>query len=317
MIRVLELFAGIGTQSMALKNIGIEHTSIISEIDKFAIKSYNAIHGDTENLGDICLIETLPQVDLLTYSFPCQDISLAGKAKGFSRDANTRSGLLWEVERLLLCSDKPKYLLMENVKAIVNKKNKPHFDEWCQSLEDMGYTNYWQVLNAKDYGVPQNRERVFVVSILGDHTPYVFPEKQELTLRLKDVLEAFVDDKYYCDGASRWIQSTASQYAKDHGYVSIDGDVSSCITARGIVSYNCQYVTDKIIVETTAFMPSIETDYRIRKLTPKECWRLMGISDSDFEKAQVVNSNSQLTKQAGNAIVVDVLEAIFTKLFKG
>lgn len=199
MLRVFEAFAGIGTQRMALRNLGISHEVVaIAEIDKFAIKSYEAIHGTVNNLGDISKInpDTIPDHDLFTYSFPCQDISVAGKQAGLDIDSGTRSGLLWECQRVI-ATKKPKYLLMENVKNLVGKKHKPNFDKWLDWLESQGYTNYWQVLNAKDYGVPQNRERVFCVSILGDHEPYIFPEKQELTIRLKDVLEEDVDEKYY------------------------------------------------------------------------------------------------------------------------
>ena len=199
MIKVFEAFSGIGTQRMALRNLGIEHEVVaISEIDKYALKSYKAIHGDCLNFGDISEINPseIPDHDLFTYSFPCQDISVAGKQKGLDMDSGTRSGLLWECQKVI-AAKKPKYLLMENVKNLVGKKHKPNFDKWLEWLEGQGYTNYWQVLNAKDYGVPQNRERVFCVSILGQHNPYIFPEKQDLTIRLKDVLEEEVDEKYY------------------------------------------------------------------------------------------------------------------------
>ena len=198
-IKVFEAFSGIGTQRMALRNLGIEHEVVaIAEIDKYALKSYEAIHGDCPNLGDISKIDpnTIPDHDLFTYSFPCQDISAAGKGKGFEKGSGTRSGLLWECEKVIRAK-KPKYLLMENVKNLVSKKFKPGFEEWLKALEEIGYTNYYSVLNAKDFGVPQNRERVFCVSILGDHEPYIFPEKQELAIRLKDVLEDEVDEKYY------------------------------------------------------------------------------------------------------------------------
>lgn len=199
MLKVFEAFAGIGTQRMALRNLGIPHEVVaISEIDKFAIKSYEAIHGPVNNLGDISKInpDDVPDHDLFTYSFPCQDISVAGKQAGLCINSGTRSSLLWECQKVIHAK-KPKYLLMENVKALVNKKHKLNFDKFLEWLEQEGYTNYWQVLNAKDYGVPQNRERVFCVSILGEHKPYIFPEKQELTIRLKDVLEDDVDEKYY------------------------------------------------------------------------------------------------------------------------
>ena len=199
-LRLIELFAGIGSQTQALTNIGVPHKVVaISEIDKYAIQSYEAIHGKVNNLGDIRAIEALPDADFWTYSFPCQDISVAGKGAGIKE--GTRSGLLFEVERLLIRAAEdgtlPKYLLLENVKNLVSKKFKADFDRWLSFLSSLGYTNYWQILNAKDYGIPQNRERVFCVSIRGDHTPFVFPEKQELKLRLRDMIDEVVDEKYY------------------------------------------------------------------------------------------------------------------------
>ena len=198
-MEILELFAGYGSQSLALKYLGIEHTSDISEIDQYAIKAYNQIHGNTHNWGDITKIDEtkLPYYDLITYSSPCQDFSVAGLGKGGDKDSGTRSSLLWECERIIRAV-KPKYLLMENVKNLVGEKHKHNFIKWLRVLESLGYQNYWQVLNAKDYGIPQNRERVFVVSIRKDlKQGYIFPEKQELTKRLKDVLESNVDEKYY------------------------------------------------------------------------------------------------------------------------
>lgn len=199
-LRLIELFAGIGSQTQALTNIGIAHKVVaISEIDKYAIQSYEAMHGKANNLGDIRKIEELPDADLWTYSFPCQDISVAGKGAGIKE--GTRSGLLFEVERLLrVASEKgtlPKYLLLENVKNLVSKKFKADFDKWLDFLAELGYTNYWKVLNAKDYGIPQNRERVFCVSIRGKHAPFVFPKPKELTIRLRDMIDETVDERFY------------------------------------------------------------------------------------------------------------------------
>lgn len=199
-LRLIELFAGIGSQTQALTNIGIAHKVVaISEIDKYAIQSYEAMHGKANNLGDIRKIEELPDADLWTYSFPCQDISVAGKGAGIKE--GTRSGLLFEVERLLrFASEKgtlPKYLLLENVKNLVSKKFKADFDKWLDFLAELGYTNYWKVLNAKDYGIPQNRERVFCVSIRGEHKPFVFPKPKELTIRLRDMIDEMVEEKFY------------------------------------------------------------------------------------------------------------------------
>ena len=199
-LRLIELFAGIGSQTQALTNIGIAHKVVaISEIDKYAIQSYEAMHGTANNLGDIRKIEELPDADLWTYSFPCQDISVAGKGAGIKE--GTRSGLLFEVERLLrVASEKgtlPKYLLLENVKNLVSKKFKADFDKWLDFLAELGYTNYWRVLNAKDYGIPQNRERVFCVSIRGEHKPFVFPKPKELSIRLRDMIDETVDERFY------------------------------------------------------------------------------------------------------------------------
>lgn len=197
MIRVLELFGGYGSQALALENLGIEFKSDLCEIDKYAIQAYNQIHGETFNYGDICSIDEtkLPYYDLITYSSPCQDFSIAGKQAGGEKGSGTRSSLLWECERIIRAV-KPKYLLMENVKALTSKKFMPLFAKWLNTLEELGYKNWWKVLNAKDYGVPQNRERVFVVSILGGGK-YQFPNTIPLTKRLKDVLELNVDEKFY------------------------------------------------------------------------------------------------------------------------
>ena len=200
MLKIIELFAGIGSQTQALKNIGVEHEVVaISGIDKYCIRSYEAMHGKANNLGDICKIDKLPQADLWTYSFPCQDLSVAGKLAGIKE--GTRSGLLYEVERLLGVAKErnelPRYLLLENVKNLVSKRFIGDFNRWLEYLESLGYKNYWQVLNAKNYGIPQNRERVFCVSILGDHKAFNFPEKQELKLKLKDLLEEEVEERYY------------------------------------------------------------------------------------------------------------------------
>ena len=223
-MRVLELFAGYGSQALALENLGIDFTSDISEIDKYAIDAYNQLHGDTHNWGDITKIneKELPYYDLITYSFPCQDISLAGLQKGLNKDSETRSSLLWECERIIRAV-KPKYLLMENVKNLVGEKHKPNFIRWLRVLEMMGYQNYWQVLNAKDYGVPQNRERVFVVSILG-FEQYLFPNPIKLEKRLKDVLEQNVDEKYYLsDNMLKYIQNKAD---KPHNFRVETSDIS-------------------------------------------------------------------------------------------
>lgn len=197
-IRVFEAFAGYGSQSMALRRLGIDFEVVgISEIDKYAIQAYMAVHGDTPNYGDISNIEweSVPDFDFLTYSFPCTDISTAGQQKGLAEGSGTRSSLLWECRKAIEAK-RPKYLLMENVKNLVSKKFTPYMKEWLRFLEGQGYSNYTKVLNAKDFGVPQNRERVFMVSILGE-VSFHFPKPFTLEKRLKDVLEKDVDESFY------------------------------------------------------------------------------------------------------------------------
>lgn len=200
-IRVVELFAGIGAQHQALKQAQIPHEVVaISEIDQGAVRAYEAIHGPTNNLGDITKVEHLPDCDLLTYSFPCQDLSVAGKRKGMSKGSGTRSGLLWEVERLLADMREreslPNALLMENVDAILFEANIRDFKKWIARLSEFGYTSSYKVLDAADYGVPQRRKRCFMVSLL-DGRFFTFPKGIPLDKRLKDVLEDDVDESYY------------------------------------------------------------------------------------------------------------------------
>lgn len=200
MLRVVELFSGIGAQASALERLGIPFQSTVSEIEPHAFRVYCAIHGDTPNLGDISKIEHLPECDLLTYSPPCQDISIAGMQKGLVEGSGTRSSLFWEVIRLLKDSKErgclPKTLVMENVDAILNKQNKPHLDRFIISLNELGYDSSWGLLNAKDFGVPQNRNRFFMVSSL-DKGCFVFPKGQPLEKTFKDVLENDVDESFY------------------------------------------------------------------------------------------------------------------------
>ena len=353
-IKVITLFSGIGSQEMALRNIGLDYEIVgISEIDKFAIKSYEAIHGKVHNFGDISKIEELPYCDLLTYSFPCTDLSVAGQQKGISKD--TRSGLLLEVERLLLKAKEngtlPKYLLLENVKNLVGKKFIKDFERWLSFLNSLGYYSNWEVLNAKDYGIPQNRERVFVVSSL-ENIHYVFPKKQELKIKMKDLLEEHVPEKYYL--SEKYLKSFLDMTNRN-GFIRGEKfnprKPEDCNTAFAITTKSGERPTDNFIIQlgnlknTESFggnphtgrvyspdgiSPCLNTmqggglepkilqneDYRIRKLTPLECWRLMGFSDNDYYAAKLAGmSNAQLYKQAGNSIVVTVLESIFRQLF--
>lgn len=424
----------------------------------------------SKNLGDISKLEHLDYADFWTYSFPCTDISVAGKQEGI-KQGQTRSGLLYEVQRLLERANKmlalPKYLMLENVKNLVGKKFKSQFDEWVAWLDELGYNTYWKVLNAKDYGVPQNRERVFAISIRKDidDGKFEFPQPFDNGVRLKDVLEDNVDEKYYLtDTMIRgFIKHNESHTAKGTGFIwkprDVNGTASTlransalaptdntiletnrCIqvgnlnyynydkmnrvyskggcspaleimqggnrqpkiaepiayvkeatkkgyaeiyegdsvnleqpnskTRRGRVGKGCaqtlttscnqavvepnelshsewkQQMYKRFIEDSNSEVSGVLTNqsqsfgyrppmkgysktlkanandagvvesFRVRKLTPRECYRLMGFTDEQFDKSQAFSSDSQLYKQAGNSIVVDVLYYIFGKLFE-
>lgn len=366
-IRLIECFAGIGAQVKALKrlqqkyNFKLENYKVV-EFDKYAIASYNAINKTNFKTLDITKItatdlaikDTDKYEYILTYSFPCQDLSLAGKQRGMQKNSGTRSGLLWEIERILNdCDELPQLMLMENVPEVVGRKNIIDFQKWELKLEKLGYSNYIKILNAKDYGIPQNRRRCFMISILGNYN-YNFPRHIRLKLKLKDLLEDEVDEKYFLSNKlikcftnyktekfdrskqfkpfkntnqiARTITTRAGYRASDNyiyvpkktkkGYsIAKIGDgvyINRPHQKRGVVQHEK--------MPTLKCNPSdvgvVANDLRIRRLTPLECWRLMGFDDEDFYKAEKVNSNVQLYKQAGNSIVVNVLEYIFEEFFK-
>lgn len=199
-LKVFTVFSGYDSQCMALDRMKINYELVgWSEIDKYAIMAHNAIYPQYKdrNFGDISKIdwENVPDFDLFTYSFPCTDISSAGQQKGLEEGSGTRSGLLWECKKAIELK-RPKYLLMENVKALTQKKFLPYLHKWHSFLTEMGYTNFTQILNSKNFGVPQNRERVFMVSILGDAW-FDFPKPFQSDKKLKYLLDENVDDRYY------------------------------------------------------------------------------------------------------------------------
>ena len=205
-IRVFTAFSGYDSQCMALDRLHQHNPDFTyelvgwAEIDKYAIQAHNAVYPQwaERNYGDISKIDwaQVPDFDLFTYSSPCQDFSQAGKQAGGTEGSGTRSSLLWECRRAILAK-RPKYLLMENVAALVSQKFIRLFNAWQLELESYGYRNFAKVLNAKDYGVPQNRERIFMVSVLDETARYEFPDPMPLTIRLKDVLEKEVEERYY------------------------------------------------------------------------------------------------------------------------
>lgn len=229
-LRVTTLFSGYDSQALALERLkdripNFDYELVNwCEIDPFAIQVHNALFPQWEdrNLGDISKVdwETAEKCDLLTFSSPCQDFSNAGLQKGGEEGSGTRSSLLWECKKAIETL-KPKYLLMENVKALVSKKFAPTFLKWINTLEELGYTSYYKVLNSKDYGIPQNRERIFVVSILNEHDIYHFPNPIPLEKRLKDVLEDDVDRKYFLSDKAivGFLKHNENHEAKGTGFI--------------------------------------------------------------------------------------------------
>ena len=324
-IKVIELFAGIGSQTKALKRLGIEHNVVaICEWDKYANKSYESTHGKVHNYGDITKVKKLPYCDLLTYSFPCQDISVAGDMKGFKKGSGTRSGLLWEVERLLSnMSEKPKYLLLENVKNLVGEQNKQDFDEWLMQLDRLGYVSYWDILNAKDYGVPQNRERVFAISIrkdinqkrkpfaIGfyDNNTYVFPKKIPLKFTIKDIAD------FETEVPRKIVKSMYEKTGAFGERFKTQSTISPCVIAKSAYAAitNNYYTRD---FKEYTINEIYENDIPLYANSTRMALLLMGFDEDDCKKIELVNSKAQIYKQAGNSIVVDVLVAIFRELFK-
>ena len=314
-LKVFEAFAGIGTQRMALRNLKIPHEVVaISEIDAHADKSYQAIHGPTLNLGDISQIgiEDIPEHDLFTYSFPCTSISQIGKKDSFKKGSGTESSLLWECERVIK-KVRPKYLLMENVKAIQNKTNLRYLKEWIHLLERYGYKSQGMVLNAVDFGIPQNRERYFLVSILGEQ-----PQIELSKGHTAQALHTIIEGKYRTDleinprikerwlANDKFISGLQSMDTQDIG--------TFYYTESNRFFTKIKMNTSRTIKAKNNDISLVYPDHYMRRMSPIETWRLMGVSDEDFYKAQGVCSNTHLYKQVGNAIVVQVLEALFSQL---
>jgi len=343
-IRLIELFAGYGSQAMALKRLGLpfEH-HFVCEFDKYAIKSYNAVHGtdfptiDIRDVhaADLAITDRDRFTYLLTYSFPCTDLSIAGKMQGMSRDAGTRSGLLWEVERILKeCGENlPQILMMENVPQVHGKKNIKDFAAWVSFIDKLGYKSKWKDLNAKDYGIAQNRDRCFMVSWLGSDVNFNFPKPRELNKRLRDYLDDEVVTTYEeRDGVfeksnrvylSEGISPTITSASADEKILVKDRPV--CLNSKGGrggvegLQPSLQdriYSTEAVSVAiATGYHPQYLTTNRIRKLTESECLRLMGVAEADIVKIRETVSPTQCYKQSGNSIVVDVMVAIFDNLF--
>lgn len=438
-IRLIECFAGYGSQALALKYLGVdfEHWKIAEWAVK-SIQAYKDMHFPDDNTdysaeyskewlidylfakgisadynkpmtreqiarmgeekirtvynniiathnlvsvtnvkgADLQITDTDDYTYILTYSFPCQDLSQAGLSKGMQKGSGTRSGLLWEIERILdECEELPQILLMENVPQVIGEKNRDAFRDWFCKLESLGYKSYYTIMNGKDYEIPQNRERCFMVSCLGDYY-YDFPDAKSLTLKVNDFLDNNVEHRYYltleqliycfdckrvCDNSKRGDLGDSKvnpQIAKTiscRGAESQRADITNFVVGNNNIEYSLNEIRENIIsaiknshlkatLEKTKLgekILSIDTYNRcsyedvcqtiranfnsnnenfiydlfgIRKYTPRECFRLMGVKDEDFERVARNQSNSSLYHLAGDSIITNCLMAIFKEM---
>ena len=252
-LKVLELFGGIGAIRKAFERQNIPHKVVdYVEIDEFAVKSYNAMFGTNFEPQDISKWDKDIEVDFIMHGSPCQDFSIAGLQKGGDEGSGTRSSLMYETIRLVKKLN-PSYVVWENVKNLVSDKHYHNFRKYLNTMEDFGYNNYYQVLNAKDYGIPQNRERVFTVSIRKDidHKQFYFPDKQPLELRLKDLLETSVDEKYYLSDEKIASISQWKAYQKPLESVLGNNSISPTLTARGAGEEHAGMITYSDEFDTT------------------------------------------------------------------
>lgn len=340
-LKLLSLFSGIGAFEKAFKNCNIPFKTVNwCEFDSHACKSYCAIHNETENnnLGDVTEIDEtkLLDFDVMTYGFPCQSFSNAGLRLGFE---DLDKGDLFFHSMRIAKYKQPKYLIAENVKGLVNHDKGNTLKTILNTLDYIGYNNYYQILNAKDYGVPQKRQRVFIVSIRKDIDKgnFQFPTPFDNGLRLMHYLEQNADDKYYLHKTKDYfIKHSFEMESKGNGFrfkphVLNKAEYAFTITTRAGGRMDDNFVIDNIRSDNPIFEFSMKNPefahlelldtidinkYHIRRLTPLECFRLMGFANDDFQAAQSVVTQTQLYKQAGNSICVPVLEAIYKNLFQ-
>lgn len=405
---IIDFLYSEGISSNYNEPMTLDQIKRLPELSLYNIYENNYVTNNLVNIQkvkaeDLEIVDTDKYEYIMTYSFPCQDLSLAGKGKGMS-DTSTRSGMLWEVERILTeCKElgtMPQVLLMENVPQVHNQDNMPDFHKWQVRLEELGYKSYWQDLIATDYGIPQTRNRCFMVSILGNYS-YTFPNPIPLKLKLKDMLEDNVNEKYYLSdkciktmlkhdtdykpiGLAPTLTTELShhtgknftpkiireiEYANNeilkrkmcndlikqgkveegdvvkHSYTQqiLDGN-KKCVekndgnmitlTTRGDCVEVCvkgiatneskEWQKEPLEEKSRTILANksnggvglIDTNLRIRKLTPRECFRLMGVKDEDFDKVRNNQSDASLYHLAGDSIVVNVLMAIFKELLE-
>lgn len=321
MIKVGSDFSGVGAFDQALIRLGIDYENVFScDMDKYARDTYVLNYGEPKYYPKNVYDRQIPKesLDIYMTSPPCQAFSLAGNRKGEDDDR----GILFYNSHEFIKVNKPRYFIFENVKGLLSDAGGLTFRRWCEYLggksmngnpvifphkEAVPYHIYFKVLNAKDYGVPQNRQRVFIIGIRDDQdNDFTWPKEVFLEKRLKDVLEDDVDEKYYL--SDRMLNGFLTKKTEGFGerFKPTNGEKYAMAVTTGAGTR----ITDNFIKVKSATSKGYEKDFRIRKLTPRECFRLMDFPDSFIWNV----SDSQAYKQAGNSIVVSVLEKIIKKI---
>lgn len=331
MVKLLSLFSGIGAFEKAASNINLELELLnYCEINKYARFAYSVIHNVDEsyNLKDVTQIDPvkLKDFDLLTHGSPCQDFSLTGRHAGGDEGTGTRSSLMWYSVNIIR-EKRPKYVIWENVKGVLTKQHKHNFYKYIKTLEDLGYRNYYKVLNAADYGAPQARERIFVVSIRKDvKKDFQFKVREHRDIRLKDILEKNIDDKYYLE--NNYIDELISIFEKKR----VENKTKTKLMKIGDIQDPHSYKMNNRVFSKEGVAPTLTTtnpvkivESKVRRLTPLECWLTMGFTKEDYWKARKAleyrfyngkdRTDSQMYRLAGNSIVVNVVEDILYELF--
>lgn len=313
MIRVFEAFSGYGSQSIALENLQIPYEVVgISEINKDAIAAYNLLHKPTTNYGDITKIpvSSLPEFDFFTYSFPCQDISIAGRQAGFAESSATRSSLLWYCKDIIE-QKRPKYLLLENVNNIISKKFIADFQAWIAFLDNLGYKSSYKLLNAKDFGIPQNRERVFLVSTLNNEIKWR-PIKTSISY-LKDFLDKTYSDNLLFDTKLLTVEKDLNTLPLVHK----SDRVAFLYTTSAKLPQSRRVYSDHGIsccLDTVYTLKLYDSKHKtFRRASGNEYLRLMGLDENRIGKLSEFSDNKKVIL-AGNSIVIPVLEYIYTCL---
>lgn len=326
MIKLLELFGGIGACSKAFENLGIEHEIVdCVEINEDAVKSFNAIHNTNFEPQDITKWDKDIKVDMIMHGSPCQDFSLAGKQASGFEGSGTRSSLIYETIRIVK-KLKPKYVVWENVKNALNEPHVQVVNDYINKLNELGYVSNYKLTTASYYGIPQERQRVIIVSILnGDK--FEFPEE----IHKANNLEDYIDFRDVDDLTNNFYERYKLIKNKNASYEEFIDYIDNLPIKKGIGTKKMDLYTfgemDTITMPTgltgTLTCRNVQNynkkywyNNKLYKPSPRMCWRLMGFSNEDFDKAQLVNDDKSLYNQAGNSIVVNVLMCILKKLFK-